>query len=610
MKNQKNNNQGLKRTLSNNWFIIKLSFKTAPLSMICMSLDNIGDTCLQFFAGTYGVKFVLEAVEFHRPFRSVLLFLSLIIAAYIFRFFFAAVAYIKLAEKAIPKIQKCLKEKMYEKAKELDLEYYDNPDYYNDFVLSISEAEKSVTRTNRILATFFIALTALITSGIFFLSTDAPSVIFVFASFLFTFLATKLLNKVNYNNRLEKNPKERKLSYIHRVFYLNEYAKELRLNPGLRSRLNQEFEKENNEIYEIERNYAVKRTGLQFLSRYLTGDFINDVVYITYLVFRAAVQHVISYSSVVVLWNSSGTLKRSLKMITMVFPQISENSLYIEKIRGFLNYEKKIISIKNLPVPKKPKTLEFRNVSFAYNEKDGNILHNINLTIHPLQKIALVGYNGAGKTTLIKLIMRLYDPTEGEILYNGINIKDYDVSEYREMIGTTFQDFKVFAATVEENVVLDFEELELKKRHEPAVREAVLYSGFSDRVETMPQGLSTELTTEFSKEGLDLSGGESQKLAVARAFYKDAQMVVLDEPSSALDPIAEYQLNEAIQQAAENKTVVFISHRLSTTRNADRIIMLEQGRIIEEGTHEELLKLKDKYAAMWKAQAGKYVDIA
>jgi ATP-binding cassette subfamily B protein len=293
-----------------------------------------------------------------------------------------------------------------------------------------------------------------------------------------------------------------------------------------------------------------------------------------------------------------------------IFPQVSENSLYIEKIRNFISYEKKITSIKNLPVPRKPKTLEFKNVSFGYTEKDGYILHDICLTIRPNQKIALVGYNGAGKTTLIKLIMRLYDPSEGEILYNGINIKDYNIDAYREMIGTIFQDFKIFAANVGLNVVLDYKDADTINRQEKDVRNALEFSGFKEKLTTLPHDLLTELTTEFEEDGVDLSGGESQKLAIARAFYKDAQLVVLDEPSSALDPIAEYQLNEAMLQAADNRTLIFISHRLSTTRNADRIIMLEQGRIIEEGTHEDLIKLQEKYAAMWKAQAGKYVDIA
>lgn len=217
-------------------------------------------------------------------------------------------------------------------------------------------------------------------------------------------------------------------------------------------------------------------------------------------------------------------------------------------------------------------------------------------------KIAIVGYNGAGKTTLIKLIMRLYDPNEGEILLNGVNIKEYDVEEYRRKIGTVFQDFKIFAATVKENVLLDFADT----GSDEAVISSLEKSGFSDRLSTLSDGLSTDLTTEFEEKGVNLSGGEAQKLAVARVFYKNANLIILDEPSSALDPLAEYHLNRSMLHAAEHKSVVLISHRLSTTRLADRIYMLEQGRIIEEGTHAQLLAQGGKYAQMWRVQAGQY----
>lgn len=218
-------------------------------------------------------------------------------------------------------------------------------------------------------------------------------------------------------------------------------------------------------------------------------------------------------------------------------------------------------------------------------------------------KIAIVGYNGAGKTTLIKLIMRLYDPNEGEILLNGVNIKEYDVEEYRRKIGTVFQDFKIFAATVKENVLLDFADTD----SDEAVISSLEKSGFSDRLSTLSDGLSTDLTTEFEEKGVNLSGGEAQKLAVARVFYKNANLIILDEPSSALDPLAEYNLNRSMLHAAEHKSVVLISHRLSTTRLADRIYMLEQGRIIEEGTHAQLLAQGGKYAQMWRVQAGQYM---
>ena len=607
MKKDDRQKQSIRKILSNNWFILKLSFSAAPFFMCFMTFEAIKQQALVFLEHTYGIKFVLEAAEFHKPFSVVVNFLLIVFGAWAVSFLLSGIYQNLVSQKGLPKIEKKLRDMMYAKVKELDLECYDDPGYYNEFVLSVSEAEKSITRTHQILESIFSGMTALITRGVFFLTTDWPSMFFILVSFALTFIFSQILNKVNFSNRLEKNPHERKRAYVHRVFYLNEYAKELRLNPDIAGRLFEEFDESNRKIRDVEGKYARKRTVLGFVSNYLTNNFISDVIYISYLVFRAAVSRAISYSSVVVLWNTSGGLKRNLHEIAGVVPQIAENSLYIEKIRGFLNYEQKITSGRNLPVPEKQGTLELRNVSFGYNENDGYILNNISLMIHPGERVALVGYNGAGKTTLIKLIMRLYDPNEGEILYNGIDIRDYDVHEYRSRIGTIFQDFRIFAATVGENVVLDKDEETIEKESRPAVLKALEYSGFKERLDKLSNGLATELTTEFEQEGIDLSGGESQKLAIARAFFKDAHMVILDEPSSALDPIAEYQLNKTMLQAAEGKSVVFISHRLSTTRHADRILMMENGRVIEEGNHDELIRLQGKYAAMWKAQAGRYI---
>lgn len=600
--------QSPKKILSNNWFLVSLSFRTAPFFMAFMIFEQVKQQGLEFLEHGYGIQYVLEAAEFQKPFSSVLRFLLVVFAAWAISFLFSGIYQNLVSQKGLPKIEKQLKGMLYDKVKDLDLECYDNPDYYNEFVFSISEAQESINRTHQIIEALFRGITILITSGLFILTIDAAAFYFILASFILTFFISQVINKLSYQIRLERNPLERKRSYVHRVFYLNEYAKEVRLSPDITERLYEEFDASNRQIREIEKKNSRKRSVLWFCNDYLANDFISDVLFISYLVYQASVLHTISYSSVVVLWHMAGRVRNSLRTISRVFPKVSENSLYIEKIRNFLNIEQKITSEENLPLPKEPKLLELRHVSFGYSQ-DGYILQDINLTIHPEEKVALVGYNGAGKTTLIKLIMRLYDPAEGEIVYDGINIRKYNVREYRERIGTIFQDFKIFATDIRNNVVLDHEEKLLQKLHEPEVRKALHYSGFGDRLEQLPNELSTELTTEFEESGIDLSGGESQKLAIARAFYKDAQLVILDEPSSALDPIAEYQLNEAMLQAAEQKSVVFISHRLSTTRNADRIIMLEQGRIIEEGSHKDLLIRRGKYAEMWKAQASKYVDV-
>ena len=298
-------------------------------------------------------------------------------------------------------------------------------------------------------------------------------------------------------------------------------------------------------------------------------------------------------------------MKEGMRIFTDVYPFASETSLYVSRIRKFLDYQPKITSEEGLIPSDQAKEIEFKKVSFAYGDRCDMLLKEIDLHIRPGEKIALVGYNGAGKTTLVKLLMRLYDVKSGEILADGTDIRKYDVTKYRGTIGTVFQDFRIFGGNIKENVILNVEEC----GDEARIRQALTDSGLISRVNALPAGLDTQLTTEFSKEGVNLSGGESQKLAIARVFYKNAGLMILDEPSSALDPIAEYQLNHAMMEVTKDKSVIFISHRLSTTRLADRIIMLENGRIVEQGSHEELLQLNGKYAQMWKVQAGAYIAV-
>lgn len=267
-------------------------------------------------------------------------------------------------------------------------------------------------------------------------------------------------------------------------------------------------------------------------------------------------------------------------------------------------------------------SLELRNVSFAYEfsshpkykfhdedhpVKEGldkrEALRNVSLTLRKGEKIAIVGYNGAGKTTLIKLLMRLYDPSEGEILYNGIDLRRLDPEAYRKKIGAVFQDFKIYAASIAENV-MNGEYVEERDRE--TVIEALRKSDFSEKLASLKNGIDTHLTREFNDEGTNLSGGEAQKVAIARVFAHDYPIIIMDEPSSALDPLAEYNLNKSILHHTESKTVIFISHRLSTTRIADRIYMFSEGRLIEEGGHDELMQQNGKYAEMFRLQSEKY----
>lgn len=604
--NEKNETrQSVKEVFRNNFFLLKLMFTASPSFIIFTALDAIRNQVSIFFEHTVGIGYVLEAAEFHYPFKRVAAVILILAACITLGMVFTVIAGDYIGEKEKPKVREKIKMLLYEKAKELDLDCYDNPEFYNEQVLAISEVDKQIDRGIQFIQNTLSGITVFISTGIYFLMKDKVSVIFVAISFVLSFVFNQIYNKLSYLVRIETNPFSRKRDYVKRIFYLNDYAKEIRLNPDVSDILFEKFEEANDEVYKIEKKYANRKFILGFLRRYVSNAMFSDVLYISYLVFQAAVRGVLSFSTVAILYNSFGRLKQGMRIFTDVYPFASETSLYVRKIRKFLDYKPEIVSEKGI-IPKEcAKEITLDNVSFAYNDRQDMLLKELDLHIHPGEKIALVGYNGAGKTTLVKLLMRLYDVKSGKILADGIDIREYDVKEYRNTIGTVFQDFQIFAGNVKENVILDVAD----NCDEERIKEALTDSGLMSRVDRLSSGLNTELTTEFSKEGVNLSGGESQKLAIARVFYKNAGLMILDEPSSALDPIAEYQINHAMLKATNDKTVIFISHRLSTTRLADRIIMLENGRIVEQGTHAELLKQNGKYAQMWKVQAGAYIAV-
>ncbi len=293
-------------------------------------------------------------------------------------------------------------------------------------------------------------------------------------------------------------------------------------------------------------------------------------------------------------------LAGNLQQLADTYGKAHRDSLYIQNLRDFLSYESKISEDQSGMIPDTFETLEFKDVSFTYDGAEKPALEHLSFTIRAGQTVAIVGLNGAGKTTLVKLIMRLYDPQQGEICYNGKNIKEYQVRAYRETIGTVFQDFRMFSLPVADNVLMG--RADDPQRAETALRKA----GIWEKIKNAPHGLQTVIGREFDPDGLELSGGEAQRIALARVFAGHAQIAILDEPSSALDPVAEYQMFENLRHAAEDKTTIFISHRLSSTQMADVIYLIDGHTIKEAGTHTELMARQGLYWDMYQKQASAY----
>ncbi|MBR6808113.1 MAG: ABC transporter ATP-binding protein [Clostridia bacterium] len=297
------------------------------------------------------------------------------------------------------------------------------------------------------------------------------------------------------------------------------------------------------------------------------------------------------------------SLSGSVKRLVGAVGSMKVNAEFIEPCFKFLDLPNNMYQ-GSLTVEKRRDRkyeIEFRNVSFRYPGTETYALRHVNMKFTVGERLAVVGMNGSGKTTFIKLLCRLYDPTEGEILLNGINIRKYDYAEYMNIFSVVFQDFKLFAFSLGQNVATNVEYD--SERVTACLKEA----GFGERLETMPNGLDTALYKHFEEDGVDVSGGEAQKIALARALYKDSPFIILDEPTAALDPIAEYEIYSKFNDIVGDKTAIYISHRLSSCRFCNRIAVFDSGSVVQTGSHDELLADENgKYHELWHAQAQYY----
>ncbi|WP_452230330.1 ABC transporter ATP-binding protein [Lacinutrix sp. MEBiC02404] len=391
----------------------------------------------------------------------------------------------------------------------------------------------------------------------------------------------------------------RELDYLRFIGANDKTAKEIKLF-GLTDFVVDRFKNLSNEYYNLNKKLAVKRSALGFLFNVLgTLSYYGAYVFIIYRV----ISGVITLGELTFLSGAFNRLTRNLQDFFSKFTRITESSLYLKDYFDFLDISIAPAHKEDMSLPETIKEgFEFKNVHFAYPGSDNEILKGISFTMKAGEKLAFVGQNGAGKTTLTKLLLRFYEPTSGEILLDGININRFDKAKYQEYFGVIFQDFFKYEFTVRENIAIgDISEIDNQSKIENAAELSLA----NEVVQDLKFGYDQQLGKRFSK-GQELSGGQWQKVALARAYMKDAKVMILDEPTSALDAKAESEVFDRFIGLTQFKTSVIISHRFSTVRQADRILVLEEGRVLEMGTHEELMKNKSLYSELFTLQAEGY----
>ena len=416
------------------------------------------------------------------------------------------------------------------------------------------------------------------------------------------YFVNKRINEWGYRHREEEASYLKEMRYIREKVTERSPAKDIRIF-GLADWLNGVWYK-SLRLYQA---FVHKRESIYLWTNVvdlLLSLLRNGITY-AYLL-RLTLTSCLSASEFLLYFTATSGFTQWVTKILEMFTQLHQQSLDISIVREFLEYPEPFRFEEGEPLPKDlrlPCEIRLENVSFRYPKAEADTLHQIDLTIRPGEKLAVVGLNGAGKTTLVRLICGFLDPTEGRVLLNGVDIRRYNRREYYQLFSAVFQEFSVLEATVAENVAQQVEGID-----EERVRRCLEQAGLTEKVQSLSKGLQTPIGRKVYEDGVELSGGQTQRLMLARALYKDGPILVLDEPTAALDPIAENDIYQKYSEMTHGKTSVFISHRLASTRFCDRILMLESGRITEEGTHDQLLAQGGSYAKLFAVQSRYYKE--
>ena len=488
-----------------------------------------------------------------------------------------------------------------EKAASLDLPFYEDPASYD---LLRRAQNDSINRPVLMIATAFGLLQTLLTLVTMIVLLFGVSWILAVAVLLSpipAFIADTRYGWRGYNIARWGSRLLRRMNYMVNLVTTDSFAKEVKLF-GLGHYFIERYRLIATAFYDSQRSQVVRR----YMTGFALGNISTIVTSLTYLyIALQAIAGRLSLGSLTAYTQAAVQVQNSIQSVLSGFSGMYEHNLYLNNLVELMAKEPSMpVAATPVPVPQPMRgEIRFDNVSFAYPGAQNQALSNLSFTVKAGETLAVVGRNGAGKTTLFKLICRLYDPLEGRILIDGIDIKDFEPDELRRQIGAMFQDYVDYQATAAENIGLgNLPEI----ANRDAVVSASKQAGSDELIANLPEGYDTALGKWFDA-GVNLSGGEWQKVALARAFMReDARILLLDEPTSALDAQAEYDLFERLRSLTHGRTAVYISHRFSTVRRADRIVFLEHGRLVEEGTHEELIRLNGRYARLFRMQAAAY----
>lgn len=594
-----------RRVASNTLFALRMIHRASPLMIPFLLFISVLGSLSNTLINLYIFKYVLDALKDGEALTAILLTVGVMFAISAGTSVLRHLYWQWFYPVAIAKVGCAIQKDLQSKAAAVELACYERPEFFDTFIKASDAATEQTVKVMETLDNLVWALTSVVSKVALVITVSPLFLPLALAPAISTLIMGKRVNRIQYERDMELKEAIRRRGFVRRTFYLDEYAKEMRLT-DMKTVMMRRMHEVTDQLFNVTTRYGKKISLLNplvYSLPYWVISYLGTVLLAAWMTVGVA-EPMMTVGDCFIVINSITQISGSLEWLFENIIAFDQHALYMENVREFLDYPIAIPDDETAASPAGFETLSLRGVGFAYEGAEKKALSDVNIEIKRGEKIAIVGHNGAGKTTLVKLLMRLYDVTEGAILLDGKNIRDLRVSAYRDLFGTVFQDCKLFSVSVAENVLLrgDVSEADRKK-----VLDALRESDALEKVESLEKGMDTTVTREFDDSGVVFSGGEAQKIAIARIFAGDCSIAILDEPSSALDPIAESKMYDNMFRACRDKTVIFISHRLSSATMADKIYLFENGAVAEQGTHSELLAMNGKYAEMWHKQAQKYV---
>lgn len=593
----------LRRTVQNNLFALRCIWMGSPLYLIVYLGSSLIYGTLDFLGEGYLLRRIVNGVEAGEDIAGIMRFVVLLglvsmITYTALEWFWNVISPVKQR-----RVGAYVEKMLFRKAAQVELACYENPAFYDKYVKAMDEAYNRIQQVMRTLDNLIARVIALSANSVLLFIIDPWLILFGLFPLVLGFFR-RLENIASHDLETARKPVNRRAEYVKRAFYLGEYAKEMRIG-GMYGNMLRDLRQTYTDYRALIRKYGARQAIFGYIQS-IGLEVVTVLGATLYAVWSAMVigpeAGGMYIGDCIVVLGSIGTISYCLNNLVQNFAEFGEHALFLEDVRYFLDYEPTVRDGSDT-APAGGGELTVSHLSFRYEGSEHDTLHDVSFTWKKGERIALVGSNGSGKTTLVKLLLRLYDPTSGHIALDGKDIRDFTLSSYRDGFGTVFQDFRMFSLSVRDNVLLR----PAQEGDDALVENALKESGAWKKVSTFDKGLDTVLTREFDDKGENLSVGEQQKLSLARVFADASPFVLLDEPSSALDPIAEYTMFGNMMRATEGRSVIFISHRLSSAVLADRVLLMDGGTIVECGTHAELMEKNGRYAAMFRRQAENYL---